>query len=435
MRRLSMNDYNPFDDILKDERLIIDSKVTINNVIIITAHLLEQKSIKCPVCNSIDLTRNGKVKRTITDKLYYDYKTIINLTVQKYQCKLCSHIFRDSTSLLYKKERISLHLKLEILDKLRNDLSLTYIAKEFNVSVTEVYNIFKNNVNIERHELPEVLCIDEFKNLRSSQNKYACVLYDPINGQIIDVLESRRLINLNEYFYNIPFEEKSKVKYIISDMYEGFRTVAKHHLHNARHIIDSFHYVRYVNQAVTNIRIKIMNSYSKSTKEYRLLKKYGPLLSLPSRSKKNYESYNPYNKVKESIDLIIQDCIFINPDLKLAYDLKEKFYKGFDMLHYEEAKDFFINFRESCIQSNLDEFKALATTIKDWQDEIINSFIRFGDKRLNNGYLEGINNRIKAIKKIGYGYTNFQYFRNRLMFCINTNEALRYINNKTNKIK
>lgn len=38
-----------------------------------------------------------------------------------------------------------------------------------------------------------------------------------------------------------------------------------------------------------------------------------------------------------------------------------------------------------------------------------------------------MNNRIKVIKKIGYGYKNFYFFRNRLMFCINENEPLKDI--------
>ena len=83
------------------------------------------------------------------------------------------------------------------------------------------------------------------------------------------------------------------------------------------------------------------------------------------------------------------------------------------------------------MESNLEAFISLANTISSWQDEIVNSFIRFGDKRLNNGYLEGINNRIKVIKKIGYGYKNFYYFRNRLMYNINLNEPLKEIDINT----
>ena len=45
--------------------------------------------------------------------------------------------------------------------------------------------------------------------------------------------------------------------------------------------------------------------------------------------------------------------------------------------------------------------------------------MRFGERRLHNGYIEGINNHIKVIKRISYGYTNFKHFRARIMYIIN----------------
>ena len=58
------------------------------------------------------------------------------------------------------------------------------------------------------------------------------------------------------------------------------------------------------------------------------------------------------------------------------------------------------------------------------------SFIRFGDKRLHNGYIEGINNKIKVIKRIAYGYTNFTHFRNRIMYIINGDATIKKVNTK-----
>lgn len=53
------------------------------------------------------------------------------------------------------------------------------------------------------------------------------------------------------------------------------------------------------------------------------------------------------------------------------------------------------------------------------KQEIRNSFIRIGERKLHNGYIEGINNQIKAIKRIAFGYQNFTHFRNRIMCIIN----------------
>ena len=55
----------------------------------------------------------------------------------------------------------------------------------------------------------------------------------------------------------------------------------------------------------------------------------------------------------------------------------------------------------------------------NWKQEIINSFIRFGDKRLSNGPIEGMNNHIKEIKRIAFGYRNFNHFRKRILYMIN----------------
>ena len=63
----------------------------------------------------------------------------------------------------------------------------------------------------------------------------------------------------------------------------------------------------------------------------------------------------------------------------------------------------------------------------NWKIEILNSFIRFGDKRLRNGYIEGINNKIKVIKRIAYGYTNFTHFRNRIMYMINSDYVFKMV--------
>ena len=79
------------------------------------------------------------------------------------------------------------------------------------------------------------------------------------------------------------------------------------------------------------------------------------------------------------------------------------------------------------------EFNKLAGMYINWKREIINSLIRFGDKKLHNGYIEGINNKIKVIKRISYGYSNFTHFRNRIMYIVNGDAIIKNVDR--NKIK
>lgn len=64
----------------------------------------------------------------------------------------------------------------------------------------------------------------------------------------------------------------------------------------------------------------------------------------------------------------------------------------------------------------MEEFKEAAKTIENWLPYIVNSFI---DERFSNGFTEGLNNKIKVIKRIGFGYRNFDFFRLRIMYILN----------------
>lgn len=66
---------------------------------------------------------------------------------------------------------------------------------------------------------------------------------------------------------------------------------------------------------------------------------------------------------------------------------------------------------------NLIEFKSVALIYKSWLKEIVNSFIidHVTYNRLSNGFIEGQNNFCKVIKRIGFGYSNFDAFRYKIL--------------------
>lgn len=61
-----------------------------------------------------------------------------------------------------------------------------------------------------------------------------------------------------------------------------------------------------------------------------------------------------------------------------------------------------------CEESKIEEVIEISKTIKNWLPYIVNSFI---DKRFINGFNEGLNNKIKVIKRNAYGCKNFEFFR------------------------
>ena len=103
------------------------------------------------------------------------------------------------------------------------------------------------------------------------------------------------------------------------------------------------------------------------------------------------------------------------------------FLTGVREIKYENAENWINSWIQALQDSRNKEFNKLAATFINWKKEIINSFIRFGEKKLHNGYIEGMNNKIKAIKRIAYGYTNFTHFRNRIMYIVNSNYVLKMV--------
>ena len=63
----------------------------------------------------------------------------------------------------------------------------------------------------------------------------------------------------------------------------------------------------------------------------------------------------------------------------------------------------------------LEEFDKCSRTIFNWQKYILNSFTC----TYTNGYTEGVNNKIKVLKRNAYGVRSFWRFKNRIMHVMN----------------
>lgn len=70
--------------------------------------------------------------------------------------------------------------------------------------------------------------------------------------------------------------------------------------------------------------------------------------------------------------------------------------------------------------------RTVGIMMENWEKEIINSFIRINSKRLSNGPMELENGRISKIMSDANGYSNFERFRNRVMFGLNKDEPMKF---------
>ena len=207
----------------------------------------------------------------------------------------------------------------------------------------------------------------------------------------------------------------------------------------AKYVVDKFHYIRYVMDALDNIRIKLQKQYGEKSREYKLLKnkknvsllrKYGNDINWWVET----ERYRNGRIIRILPSEVLNELKSISDELKRGYDLKELFLDIVNHANYEEVKVQLNNWIDLCKESKIEEFIEASKTIENWLEYICNSFI---DSRYTNGFTEGTNNKIKVIKRNAFGYKNFNFLRKRILYIFNKNIGgginNRKNNNKTNK--
>ena len=112
---------------------------------------------------------------------------------------------------------------------------------------------------------------------------------------------------------------------------------------------------------------------------------------------------------------ILNEIFKINEEIKRGYDLKELFLDIVNHSTYEDSKRELLSWIDLCRESKIEEFISASNTIENWLEYIVNSFI---DERFSNGFTEGLNNKIKVIKRNGFGFKNFDFFRLRLIYIL-----------------
>ena len=225
-----------------NNRIIVNNQISKGNTVFIDATLNPKDIYICPQCSSTKVIKFGKKERLIKDDYLSNRITLITLHYNRLKCKDSLKMFNDSLPSLDAKKTLSLPLKLNILEDLKEDISFTTISRKRNVSIQTVINIFESYVSFDRVPFGEVLCMDEFKNLKHSKGKYAFVMYDPNAHAINDILPDRIQGTIDDYLYKVDWHEKDKVKYVVTDMNESYRTIIHKHFKNATHVIDCFHF-------------------------------------------------------------------------------------------------------------------------------------------------------------------------------------------------
>lgn len=358
---------------------------------------LPVKKQKCPHCKA-ETTKIKDYRIQIIKDLPIRFKTtLLSYRKRRYQCKQCGKTFYEKAYFLPKRARKTTRVTEFIVDRLKTKQSMKDIAIQANVSINTVARLLPP-LAVFAKQLPEVLCIDEFKG-NTGYYKYQVSLMDGITRKPIDIIECRYKSHLFDYFNKFTLEERKKVKYVVIDLWKAYKDLAKTYFPNAKVIADRFHFTRYATEAVDTVRKQVQEKLNRSERKYF---KHSRKLLLSKYSKLKTETQ------REELKYIL---INYSEDLRRVYREKEELLQLLQEENKAKAIEKLNLWIKRNLESDISSLRNCAKTYFNWVEEIRNAI----KVTYSNGPMEGYNNKIKTLKRVAFGFRNFTNFKARIL--------------------
>ena len=261
----------------------------------------------------------------------------------------------------------------------------------------------EHEINWDEIKKLDIVGIDEISLKKGHKDFVAIVtgyLHEKI--RILGVLKDRKKETVEEFFREIPERLRKTVQYVCSDMYEGFVNAAYSVFgKDVKVVVDRFHVTKKYRECLDELRKDEMRKLKKelSEEDYKQLK--GVMWIIRKDEKKLTE------KDKEVREILFS----YSPNLKEGYDLSQELTSIFNANYSKEEGTFKIQeWIKKVTASKLKYFDGFVWTLENWMEEITNYF----ERRLNSGFVEGLNNKIKVIKRRCYGIFNIKHLFQRI---------------------
>lgn len=357
---------------------------------------------RCVNCGFKTVVKNGFRKTHLRLPSLNGFRYEMVLAKQRYYCSNCRTTFGATTDLTKPNQTLSQKLKNQIMAFTREGLNGELIARLCHCSPSSVRRTITERVmpHYRMAVLPKHLCFDEFRSTKSIMSFICC---DSETHQIVVKLHDRLSPSIIDYFENrYSKEERSRVESVVIDLNAQYQSFIYRLFPNAHIIIDRFHIVQLAGRALDNCRINLLKSLDKHSREYKIMKSQWRLFhlkqaDLDSERPVYLRGINEYMTKQNAVDLITSKF----SDFKAVYLTYQDLTRALD----QRDKDL--------LQAVLNDYQTTNTemdttiqTLKKNQKAVINST----QYEFSNGPLEGINRKIKTLKRTCYGFANQTFF-------------------------
>ena len=384
----------------------IQGYLHLENIGIVCRIESKNKKATCPRCRLESDKLHQNHRHLVKDLPISGQPVYLQVNRRQFKCDNCRKPFSEELDFVASKRTYTKRLAENILEQLKEG-DILNVSRRNNVTEEEIQRMLEDIAEeITEPDLSELkrLGIDEIALVKGQKN-YCAVLVNLDTGKLIAILEKRTQEELKKTLTGWGKEVLEQIEEVSIDLWLSYKNLVKELMPLAEVVADRFHIMKQINQELDEQRRAEKRAVEAQKNKKQKAEKEAKLEVL-KRSKysllKNEKDLTETQKIK--LEAIKENF----PNLKKMQELKEEFRKIYETS--ENPTEGMLSISEWLAKSS-SVFTKSCQTIRNWFGEIISYF----ERRTTNGVVEGINNKLKLIKRRGYGFRNFRNFWVRSM--------------------
>ena len=408
---MSQNHFNPTCFGIEDQNIkIVAAKTEIDHhqiTEVIHGYLKGDAFDKCPHCHHPHVIRNGFRQSNIHLTSAGDHRRLLKLKKQRWLCQSCRRTFGPQTNLTRGHGSLSRSLKSQIMSLVRLGMPATQIALVVHCAPSTVIRTIHERVDLPRRvtRLPKNLCFDEFRSVNHAKSFICC---DAVTHQLVTKLASRVSRDIIDYFENrYSLSERQSVQTVVVDMNAQYSRFIHRLFPKAEIIIDRFHITQLAGRALDAARIQTLKGLSDHrSRIYRIMKSQWRLFhnnftNINADKPVYLRGVNEYMTQQNAIDLVIDQF----PAFDVVYQTYQRLMRAIRTKNVHEMSQLLDEYHPQHNQMDV-----VIQTLKYYRHYVLNSLIY----PYSNGPIEGLNRKIKDLKRHCYGFRNMTNFFKRI---------------------
>lgn len=354
----------------------------------------------CPKCGHPSAEGKGRRERVLRDLPLKGKPTWLRWRRRAFRCRGCAHRFLEHHPQIPPRVQATPRFERYLYKRSRPGMvSLSHVARIEGVTFYRVQRAHSLGASgeLDADAIGPVrfLAVDEAKFARGPE--FNTVVSAPEQGRVLDLVRGRGGEELDRWAASLPPEVRAGVEVFCADMWEAYHRFAARWFPQAIRVADKFHVLRHVALAMDRVRLDHRRKVTKR-------RGYGPHYARRALLK-GAESLTLRQRVQ------LRQVFAESPEIERAWRIKEAVRVFYTLSDPDEIAQLFDDICFASSTSPSPSFRKLAKTLRQWREEILAYF----SDPVTNAYAEGITNKVKVIKRVGFGYRSFERFRERVL--------------------